>query len=325
MADFDLVVLGAGPGGYVAAIRAAQLGLRTAVVERDRLGGVCGNWGCIPSKAILSDAALYVEVKAAARRGIVADGLRVDYPRVIARSREVADQQAKGVEFLFKKNQITMHQGRGRLVQGGVVVTTKDGETRLAASRVLLATGSVERVLPGMEVDGEVVCTSREALARRALPASVVIIGGGAVGVEFAYAYRSFGAKVAVVEMADQLLPGMDTDLGAELAKQFARQGIEVFAKTKVTRVSKSESGGHVGVDGAGGARTLDAAMVLVAVGRAPNVEDLGLEALRVQVDRGRIVVGPTMETSVSGVWAIGDLVGQLLVGLGESVAVVHA
>src|SRR6185369_1328054 len=146
-------------------------------------------------------------------------------------------------------------QGRGRLVQGGVVVTTKDGETRLDAPQVLLATGSVERVLPGMEIDGEVVCTSREALGRRELPASVVIIGGGAVGVEFAYAYRSFGAKVAVVEMADQLLPGMDADLGAELARQFSRQGIEVFAKTKVTRVSRSDSGGHVGVDGAGGER----------------------------------------------------------------------
>jgi dihydrolipoamide dehydrogenase len=313
MAELDLVVIGAGPGGYVAAIRAAQLGMKVAVVEADKAGGVCGNWGCIPSKAILADATLANDVKAAARTGILKAAPDVDFGKVIDRSRQVADRQAKGVEFLFKKNGIAYHVGRGRLVQGGVVVTTKDGETRLEAPRVLLATGSVERVLPGMEIDGDVVCTSREALARRALPASVVIIGGGAVGVEFAYAYRSFGAKVAVVEMADQLLPGMDADLGAELAKQFGRQGIEIFVKTKVTRVSKTGSGGHVGVDGTGGARTLDAAMVLVAVGRAPNVEGLGLEELRVRTDRGRVVVGPTMETSVPGVWAIGDLVGPLL------------
>src|SRR5215470_5214731 len=170
---YDLVVVGAGPGGYVAAIRAAQLGLETVVVERDRPGGVCGNWGCIPSKAILSDAALYDEMKAGARRGLVADALRVDYGRVIDRSREVADRQAKGVEFLFKKNGIAYHHGVGRLVRGGVAV---DGE-RLGARFVLLASGSCERTLPGLEIDRDVVLTSREALERPALPASVVIVG----------------------------------------------------------------------------------------------------------------------------------------------------
>src|SRR5690242_20502154 len=183
MSEYDLVVLGAGPGGYVAAIRATQLGLRTAVVERDRPGGVCGNWGCIPSKAILSDAALFAEAKAAGRRGIVADGLRVDYARVVERSREVADRQAKGVASLFKKNGVAYHPGSGRLVAGGVAVMADGaGPVELGARNVLVATGSRERLLPGLEVDGKVVVTSREALETRQLPSSVAIVGGGAVG-----------------------------------------------------------------------------------------------------------------------------------------------
>jgi dihydrolipoamide dehydrogenase len=287
MAELDLVVIGAGPGGYVAAIRAAQLGMKVAVVEADKAGGVCGNWGCIPSKAILADATLANDVKTAARTGVLKAAPEVDFGKVIDRSRQVADRQAKGVEFLFKKNQIAMHQGRGRLVQGGVVVTTKDGETRLDAPRVLLATGSVERVLPGMEIDGEVVCTSREALARRALPASGRDHRWGAVGVEFAYAYRSFGAKVAVVEMADQLLPGMDAG-----PRRRAREAVRAAGHRGLR-----EDEGHAGVAHrqrrprrrrrGGRRRTLDAAMVLVAVGRAPNVENLGLEELRVRIDRG--------------------------------------
>ena len=313
MAALDLVVIGAGPGGYVAAIRAAQLGLRTAVVEAERAGGVCGNWGCIPSKAILADATLANDVRAAAKAAIVREVPPFDFGRVIDRSRQVAERQAKGVEFLFKKNGIPLHPGRARLAPGGVVVTTAPAEERLEAAHVILATGSVERILPGIEVDGEVVCTSREALARRTLPASVVIIGGGAVGVEFAYAYRSFGATVTVVEMAEQLLPGMDVELGAELAKQFGRQGIAVRVKTRVTSVARAGAGARVGVRDGEGERQLDAAMVLVAVGRAPNLDGLGLEEAGVRTEKGRVVVGPTMETSVAGIYAIGDLVGPLL------------
>ena len=313
MADLDLVVIGAGPGGYVAAIRAAQLGLRTAVVEAERAGGVCGNWGCIPSKAILADATLANDLRAAAKARIVADVPAFDFGAVIDRSRQVAERQAKGVEFLFKKNKIAFHQGRGRLVKGGVAVQTAKGEERLEAKHVILATGSVERILPGMTIDGEVVCTSREALARRALPASVVIIGGGAVGVEFAYAYRSFGARVTVVEMAEQLLPGMDGDLGAELARQFGRQGMALMVGTRVTGVTRTGASGKVGVQGPKGELMLDADMVLVAVGRAPDPSGLGLEEAGVRTERGRVVVGPRMETSAPGVFAIGDLVGPLL------------
>jgi dihydrolipoamide dehydrogenase len=312
-AAFDVVVVGAGPGGYVAAIRAAQLGLRTAVVEADRPGGVCGNWGCIPSKAILADANLANDMRAAQKARLIAAAPPVDFGRVIERSREVADRQAKGVEFLFKKNEITYYHGRGKLVPGGVGVTTERGDARLAAPHVILATGSVERVLPGMKVDGRIVLTSREALEHPTLPASVVVIGGGAVGVEFAYAYRSFGAEVTVVEMADQLLPGMDADLGKELARQFGRQGITVHLGTRVTGVATAGDGARVEVEGRDGKRSLDAKMVLMAVGRAPDPGDLGLDGVGIKTERGRVAVGPTMETSARGIYAIGDLVGPYL------------
>jgi dihydrolipoamide dehydrogenase len=313
MPSFDVVVIGSGPGGYVAAVRAAQLGLATAVVEADRAGGVCGNWGCIPSKAILADATLQNDVRTAAKGRLIATAPTFDFGRVIDRSRAVADRQAKGVEFLFKKNGIAFHIGRGRLVRGGVAVTMADGERQLDARHVILATGSVERTLPGVQIDGAIVCTSREALARRDLPASVAIIGGGAVGVEFAYAYRSFGAAVTVVEMAGQLLPGMDADLGAELARQFVRQGITVLTGTRVSGVTRTTAGAQVAVAGADGERAIEAAMVLVAVGRAPDPRGLGLDAAGIRSPHGRIEVGPTMETSARGIHAIGDLVGPLL------------
>ena len=314
MPEYDLIVLGAGPGGYVAAVRAAQLGLRTAVVERDKPGGICGNWGCIPSKAILSDAALFAELKGGAQRGILADNVRADFGRVIDRSREVADRQAKGVEFLFKKNKVAYVQASGRLTPGGVLVTTTSGQTeRLAARHVLLATGSAERTLPGLEIDGAVVLTSREALARRELPASVAIIGGGAVGVEFAYIYASFGARVTVVEMAGTLLPAMDPDLGRELERAFRRQGIEVLTGHRYERLERKPPGAEVVVVGPAGPRTLVTASVLVAVGRLPLSGDLGLEEAAVQTRGGFVVVDPYMRTSADGVYAIGDLVGPLL------------
>ncbi len=312
--EYDVVVVGAGPGGYVAAIRAAQLGLRTAVVERDKPGGVCGNWGCIPSKALLADAALVSDLRAATARGMVRDGWQVDYGQAVARSREVADRQAKGVEFLFKKNRIAYHAGAGRLVTGGVSVT-RDGSPpeRLGARHVLLATGSGERLLPGMAVDGRVVMTSREALASPTLPGSVVIVGGGAVGVEFAYVFASFGARVTVVEMADTLLPGMDADLGRELARVYRKQGIDVLSGHRVERCVVRGADAEVVVRGADGERTLVAERVLVAVGRMPLSAALGLEEVGVQTERGFVVTDRALRTTVPGVWAIGDLVGPLL------------
>ena len=313
MAALDVVVIGAGPGGYVAAIRAAQLGLRVAVVEADRAGGVCGNWGCIPSKAILADATLANDLRAATKTGIVSSAPTFDFGRVVDRSRQVAERQAKGVEFLLKKHGVALHAGRGRLVPGGVAVTSPQGEAQLEAPAVILATGSRERGLPGITIDGEVVCTSRDALARRSLPASVVVIGAGAVGVELAYVYRSFGAAVTIVEMAEHCLPGMDVDLGRELGKQLARQGITVLTGTRVDGVARAGAVAQVDVDGPGGARALAGAMVLVAVGRAPDPSGLGLEAAGVRTDHGRVIVDATMQTSARGIYAIGDLVGPLL------------
>jgi dihydrolipoamide dehydrogenase len=325
MADYDLVVVGAGPGGYVAAIRAAQLGLRTAVVERERAGGVCGNWGCIPSKALLADATLYRAMRDGASRGLVADGLRVDFEKVIARSRGVAAQQAKGVEFLFKKNGIDYVLGTARLAEGGVAVARADGGAQtIAAKNVLLATGSGERLLPGLEVDGEVVMTSREALGSALLPATVVVIGGGAVGVEFAYMYASFGAAVTVVELADGLLPGMDADLGKELARGFARQKIDVLLGHRFEQLTRNGTGASVAVRGPKEMRALTAERVLVAVGRAPLSAELGLEEAGVRTERGFVVVDAALRTSVPSVWAIGDLVGPVMLAHAASEQGVH-
>jgi dihydrolipoamide dehydrogenase len=301
MAELDLVVIGAGPGGYVAAIRAAQLGLRTTVVEQDRAGGVCGNWGCIPSKAILADAEIYRELRHAGARGIVADGLRVDFARVLARSREAAARQAQGVESLFRKHRIELVQGWGRPVAGGVEVQ-RDGakSERLAARHVLLATGSRERLPPGLRVDKDVVQTSREALEDPRLPASLIVIGGGAVGVEFAYAYASFGSRVTVVEMAETLLPGMDADLGRVLGHRFEHLELE-------------GDRGCVTVAAGSGPRTLHAHRVLAAVGRAPLTDGLELDALGARTDHGFVVVDGAMRTSAKALSAIGDLVGPLL------------
>lgn len=314
MADVDLVVLGAGPGGYVAALRARQLGLSVTVVEADRAGGVCGNWGCIPSKALLSDAALVAAMKDAGRRGIQIDGLKVDFAQIVARSRAVAAQQANGVEFLFRKAGVTLQIGRGTLVEGGVEVTDAKGVTsHVAARSVLLATGSVERTLPGIPIDGQVVVTSREALDHRELPPRVVVVGGGAIGVELAYVYASFGSTVTVVEMAPALLPTMDADLGKELHRQFSRQNIEVLVGTRVAGCERSGATATVTVAGPDGERALEAEMVLIAVGRRPQLDGLGLEAAGVRTERGAVVVDASMRTSVANVWAIGDLVGPML------------
>jgi dihydrolipoamide dehydrogenase len=311
--EWDLVVVGAGPGGYVAALRAAQLGLRTVVVEMERAGGTCGNWGCIPSKALLADAALVADVRAAASHGIVADGLRVDFGKVVDRSREVAAQQARGVEHLFKKAKVDYLLGVATVVRGGVEVQT-DGQPRrtLRARHVLVATGSAERTLPGLDVDGTIVQTSREALDDRVLPQSLVVIGGGAVGVEMAYVYASFGTRVTVVEMADVLLPGMDVDLGQELGRAFSRQGLRVMTGFRFERCERVEEGALVTVRGGKGAETLQAERVLVAVGRRPRTDGLGLEEVGVRLERGGVPVDGGMRSNVPWISAIGDIVGPL-------------
>jgi dihydrolipoamide dehydrogenase len=313
MKEFDLVVIGAGPGGYVAAIRAAQLGMKVAVVERDRAGGVCLNWGCIPSKAILHSAELFEAVRHGEEYGILAPNLSFDYGRVIDASRKAADRLAKGVEFLFRKNKIALVAGSGRLDgERGTVVVEASGKPaeRLHAKHVLLATGSTEIDLPGLEPDGKAVFTSREVLEDRGFPKSIAIIGGGAVGLEFAYVYATFGAEVTVVEMMDQLLPGADREVAAELAGIFKKRGMKIRTSTRFESGRRSPEGITLSLRNGDESSVVTVDKVLVAVGRRPLSADLGLEAAGVKTVRGFVVVDDRYQTSAEGVFAIGDLVG---------------
>lgn len=313
MTRYDLVVIGSGPGGYVGAIRAAQLGMKVAIVEADRLGGVCLNWGCIPSKAILHSAEIYEAVRAGVP-GLRVEGLSADWGAVIDASRTAADRLHRGVAGLMRKHGIDVHSGRGRLSgAGGVVVRGAEAEEALEATNVLLATGSREWVFPGVAVDGKRVLTSREALECRELPESIVVIGGGAVGLEFAYAYAAYGARVTVVEMQEQLLPGIDAEVAHALERSFARRHVNVRTRTSFKSVEASDHGAVVNVESEKGTEELRADQVLMAVGRRAIVEDLGLEGAGVALERGFVRVGPDYRTTADGVWAIGDVTGPPL------------
>lgn len=308
MKRFDLVVIGAGPGGYVAAIRAAQLGLRVAVAERDRPGGVCVNWGCIPSKAILKSADLYREMQGAADHGILCQGLSVDYGAVIRRSRKIADRMSRGVGFLFKKNGIELLAGSAEVASPTAV---RVGEEEIGAKSILVAVGTAVRGLPGIEPDGKTVLTSDDALAQERLPRSVVVLGGGAVGVEFAYIYRTFGADVTVVEMEDQLLPRTDREVAKELEKAFRKQGIRVLTSSPAKKLDKAA--GTLTVSAAGGEEALKAEKFLVAVGRRPLTAGLGLEACGVRLEKGYVQVDGDFRTACRSIFAIGDVIGGML------------
>ena len=308
MRKFDLVVIGAGPGGYVAAIRAAQLGLRVAVVERDKPGGVCVNWGCIPSKAILKSADLYQQMKNAAAYGIVVKGLSVDYGEVIRRSRKVSEKMSRGVSFLFRKNGI-------ELIAGNAVIssptTVRVGDEEIGAGKILVAVGTAVRGLPGIEPDGKTVLTSDDALAQETMPGSVVVLGGGAVGVEFAYIYRTFGADVAVVEMEDQLLPRTDREVAKELEKSFQKQGIRVLTGAPAKSLDKAAR--ELTVSLKGKEERLPAEKFLVAVGRKPLTEGLGLDACGVKLSKGYVDVDASLRTACPTIFAIGDVIGGML------------
>jgi len=308
--SFDLAVVGAGPGGYVAAIRAAQLGMRVGVIEADCLGGVCLNWGCIPSKALLTGAELVENLTRHGETfGVTASGLTLDYAKLVDHSRKTADRLARGVESLFKKNAITWIRGRGRLA-GPHAVDVEGGE-RVEAAHVLLATGSTEWVPPGVAVDGERVLTSREALASRRRPERLVVVGAGAVGVEFAYVYAMYGARVTVLEMAPQMLPGADPELAQVLQREFRRKGIEVRLGARFEGAKPDGEGVRVALVSEKGAEEIVADQLLLAIGRRPLSEELGLEGAGVNVDpRGFVEVDERGRTSLAGVLAIGDLVG---------------
>jgi len=312
---FDLAVLGAGPGGYVAAIRAAQLGLRSAVIEADRPGGVCLNWGCIPSKALLTGAELVESLRRHGESfGVSAAGLTLDYGKVIDHSRRCADRLARGVSSLLLKNQIELVSGRGRLEGPGRVVVSGELESEIEADSVIVATGSAEWVPPGLVVDGERVLTSRQALESKRVPEHLVVIGAGAVGLEFAYVYAMYGARVTVVEMADQVLPGADREVAIALQREYRRKGIEVRLETRFEGLDVHAGGVEVALSAAGQTTGLKADQVLVAIGRRPLSGELGLEAAGVQLDeRGFVRVDEALRTSAPGVLAIGDVAGGAL------------
>ena len=311
---FDVVVVGTGPGGYVAAIRCAQLGLAVAAVEDDRPGGVCLNWGCIPTKSLLRNAEIVGLFQRAQEFGISVTGWQADYPQAIQRSRRVADRMAKGVEFLFRKNNITLFAGTGSLTgRGTVQVEGKDGVQVLEAKATILATGSEPKSLPGVAIDETRVISSNGAVRSEVKPGSLIIIGAGAVGMEFADVYAAYSVQVTVLEALPRVLPLEDEEASAQIARLFSRRGLTVRTGVKVRTVKPGADGVVVEVEGEGGAEKLRTDQVLMAVGRAARTKGLGLESLGVAMERGFVKVSPAMETSVQGIYAIGDMAGNQL------------
>ncbi len=306
--DFDIIVIGGGPGGYVAAIRAAQLGMKTAVVEREHLGGICLNWGCIPTKALLRSAEIYHLMHRAAEFGLKVENVSFDFSKIIERSRKVSAQLSGGVKHLLKKNKVTVFDGTAKLLGKGKI--SVDGKTELKAPHIIIATGARARVLPGLEPDGKLVWSYKEAMVPTEMPKSVLVIGSGAIGVEFASFYRSLGADVTVVEVMDRILPVEDIDISTFARKQFEKQGMKILTSTKIEKLEKSAASvtAHIAVGGKVEKITVD--RVISAVGISGNVENIGLENTKVKVDRGHIVINEWMQTGEPGVYAIGDVAG---------------
>ena len=313
MADqtFDLVVVGAGPGGYVAAIRAAQLGMKTAVVEEKHLGGICLNWGCIPTKALLRTAEIYETIKHADAFGLSVKDYGFDVKKVVERSRKVAGQLAGGVGHLLKKNKVTVIDGRGRLAGSGKLKVEKDGKTsEVSARHIILATGARARTLPGMEPDGKLIWTYMEAMVPESMPKSLLVVGSGAIGIEFASFFRSLGAEVTVVEILDRILPVEDEEISAFARKCYEKQGMKIETAATVKALKKGQNTVTATIDAGGKTRELTVDRVILAVGIVGNTENLGLEGTKVKVERGHIVIDEWGRTGEPGVYAIGDVCG---------------
>lgn len=310
---YNLLVIGGGPGGYTAAIRGAQLGMRTAVVERERVGGVCLNWGCIPTKALLKNAEVLRMFRRAGEWGITYDNLQFDFAKIITRSRGVSDRIVKGVEYLMKKNSIDVIAGTGRISGPGAVEITAEGKPAVAvgADNVIIATGARPRTLPGVTIDRKSVITSTEAMSLAARPESLVIVGAGAIGIEFAYFYNALGTKVTVVEMLPGILPVEDRELTKLLESSLKKQGIEILTETKVESVRPSPRDITLALRGPGGEqKEITGELALMAIGVQGNVENLGLEKAGVALEKGSIKVDADYRTNVAGVFAIGDVIG---------------
>ncbi len=312
--NFDLIVLGSGPGGYVAAIRAAQLGMNVAIVERESLGGICLNWGCIPTKALLKSAQVFNYISHAEDYGITVSKAAANFDKMIQRSRGVANGMSKGISFLMKKNKITVLEGNGILARGKkVVVTDANGARKeYSADHIIVATGARSKALPNIPIDGEKIIDYRKAMILESLPKRMVVIGAGAIGVEFAYFYQSIGSEVTVVEfMENGLLPREDDDVSKELGKVFKKSGMKVLANTSVESVDTKSKTIKVNVKNrkSGATDTIECDVVLSAAGIMPNTENIGIEALGIETDKGgRIVVDEYYNTNVPGIYAIGDV-----------------
>jgi dihydrolipoamide dehydrogenase len=311
---YDLVVLGGGPGGYVAAIRAAQLGMKVACVERDKLGGICLNWGCIPSKALLKSAEVMSLFKESKEYGISYDNLKVDFRKVIKRSRDAANRLSQGVEYLFKKNKIDKISGSGKFLSANrLSVLDNSGKevAQVEGKNVIISTGARPRELPGIKIDRKKVITSTEAMILESIPKDMIIIGAGAIGAEFAYFYNTFGTKITLVEMMPNILPIEDLEVTAQLEREFKKQGIEVLTETKVESAMASGNGVSIKVNNKKGPQELKAEIALVAIGIQGNSDNIGLEGIGVQVEKSWIKVDKTnYKTAVNGVYAIGDVIG---------------
>ena len=312
MADYDVVVIGAGPGGYVAAIRAAQLGLNAAVIEDDNLGGVCLNWGCIPSKALLRNAEVLDIVKDAAKYGITTGPISHDYGKAIDRSRQVVRRLTGGVGALLRKNGIDHISGRAAL-RSHNTITVDGSERTVSADNIIIATGARARHIPGIPIDGETILTSREAIVLRNVPNRIVIIGGGAIGVEFADIYHSYGAEVTIVEMLPRLVPLEDEEISAQLERALRRRGIAYKTGAAVSAVEVEDGAATVTItEPDGGETQIECDNVLVAIGVQANSDGIGLENAGVQTDRGSILIDDQMRTNIPGIYAIGDVTGKL-------------
>ncbi|NJO38273.1 MAG: dihydrolipoyl dehydrogenase [Rhizobiales bacterium] len=309
--SFDLVVIGGGPGGYVAAIRAAQLGMKTALVEREHLGGICLNWGCIPTKALLRSAEIFDHLHHLKEFGLSAEKVSYDASVVVKRSRQIAGQLSKGVAHLLKKNKVTVFDGEAALRGSGLVeVKTRSGKDRIKAKNIILATGARARQLKGLEADGKLIWTYKEAMVPDAMPKSLLVVGSGAIGIEFASFYRSMGVDVTVVEVMDRVLPVEDEEISAFAAKQFEKRGIKLITKTEVKALDKAGDKVTATFEAGGKSQTLKVDRVIMAVGIVGNVENLGLEGTKVKLEKTHVVVDEWCRTGEPGVFAIGDLVG---------------
>ncbi|WP_400191741.1 dihydrolipoyl dehydrogenase [Hymenobacter sp. B81] len=309
--QYDVVVIGSGPGGYVAAIRASQLGLKVAVVEREALGGICLNWGCIPTKALLKSAQVFDYLQHPQDYGLSADNVGYDFGAVVKRSRGVADGMSKGVTFLLKKNKVDVIMGTAKVLKAGEVDVTKadGGKDTVQAKHIILATGARARELPNLPIDGKKIIGYRQAMVLPEQPKTMVVVGSGAIGVEFAYFYATMGTKVTIVEFMPRIVPVEDEEVSKQLERSFKKHGIDIMTNASVEKVDTSGAGCKVTIKTAKGEQQMDADVVLSAVGIQPNLENLGLEELGITVEKGRIKVDEYYQTSVPGIYAIGDIV----------------